>query len=225
VRAVALIPARSGSQGIPGKNLAPVGGRPLLAWTVDAARGAERVTDTVVSTDGEEIGDVARELGAEVLARPAGLAGNETPMLDVVLHAAAALGEPDVLVLLQPTSPLRRAEHVDAALRHLVESGADAVVSVVRVPHQFLPESVMVREGDRVRPVDPAAQLLRQAKADLWARNGPAVLALRMPGLAERGFYGGDVRALEMAEEDSLDVDTPFDLRLADLLLAERARP
>src|ERR687886_659490 len=109
VRVVGLIPARGGSKGIPGKNLVPLCGRPLLAWTVGAACAARGLDRVVVSTDSPEIAATARELGADVLERPAELARDETPMYDVLLHALEELGRPEILVLLQPTSPLRRA--------------------------------------------------------------------------------------------------------------------
>jgi CMP-N,N'-diacetyllegionaminic acid synthase len=210
-----LIPARGGSKGIPRKNLAPVAGRPLLAWTVDAARGASELTDVVVSTEDDEIAAAA---GVGVLRRPAELAGDDTPMLDVVRHAVDAFA-PAVVVLLQPTSPLRRAEHVDACVRLLLESGADSVVSVVEVPHRYAPESLMDVVDGRVVPRGGARS--RQEKARVYARNGPAVLALKAAGLGD-DLYGGDCRPFVMDERDSLDVDTEFDLELADLLLRAR---
>jgi CMP-N,N'-diacetyllegionaminic acid synthase len=209
---VGLIPARGGSKGIPRKNLAPVAGKPLLAWTVDAARAATELTRVVVSTDDDEIASVA---GVEVLRRPAELAADETPMLDVVRHAVAELS-PDVVVLLQPTSPLRRAEHIDAAVRLLLESGADAVVSVVVVPHRYSPEALMDVVDGRV--VARGSARTRQEKGLVYARNGPAVLAVRSDRLGD-DLYGGDCRPYLMEERDSLDVDDPFDLELADLLL------
>ena len=213
---VALIPARGGSKGIPRKNLAPLGGRPLLVWTLDAARDAETVTRVVLSTDDDEIAAAAGD--AEVLRRPPELAADDTPMLPVIRHALDAYAC-DVLVLLQPTSPLRRAEHVDAAVRLLADSGADAVVSVVEVPHRYAPESLMeLRDGRLAARSEPAT---RQAKQTLYARNGPAVLALRAATLGDE-LYGGDVRAYVMDERESLDVDTPFDLELAELLLQPR---
>jgi CMP-N,N'-diacetyllegionaminic acid synthase len=207
-----LIPARGGSKGIPRKNLAPVAGKPLLAWTIDAARAATELTRVVVSTDDDEIASAA---GVEVLRRPAELAADETPMLDVVRHAVAELS-PDVLVLLQPTSPLRRAEHIDAALRLLLESGADAVVSVVVVPHRYSPEALMDVVDGRV--VARGSARMRQEKGLVYARNGPAVLAVRSDRIGD-DLYGGDCRPYLMEERDSLDVDDPFDLELADLLL------
>ena len=215
---VALIPARGGSKGIPRKNLAPLAGKPLVAWTVEAALAARTPVRAVVSTDDGEIATVAAALGAGVLVRPEELAADETPMLDVVLHAADALGDADVLVVLQPTSPLRRAEHVDAAVALLAETGADCVVSVVEVPHAFRPGKLLAVEDGRVRALGD--EPLHRDLAPLYARNGPAVLALRVDGLAERGLYGGDVRALVMEPADSIDVDSAFDLRLAESLLS-----
>jgi len=207
-----LIPARGGSKGLLRKNLAPVGGKPLLTWTVEAARAAAELTRVVVSTDDEEI---AAEAGVEVLRRPAELADDDTPMLDVVRHAVSELG-PEVVVLLQPTSPLRRAEHVDAAVRLLLESGADAVVSVVAIPHRYSPEALMDVVDGRV--VARGSARTRQEKALAYARNGPAVLALRSERLGD-DLYGGDCRPYVMDARDSLDVDDSFDLELADLLL------
>jgi CMP-N,N'-diacetyllegionaminic acid synthase len=219
VDVLALIPARGGSKGIPRKNLAPLGGRPLLAWTIDAALGSRAVTRTVVSTEDGEIAAAARELGAEVLARPLELAADDTPMQPVIAHAVEELGAPDVLVLLQPTSPLRRAEHVDEAVDLLLATGADSVVSVVEVPHRYRPGSLMAMDGDRlVRLADDHAAT-RQEKPLVYARNGPAVLALRTDRIGV-DLYGGDCRPYVMGARESLDVDEPFDLELAGLLLA-----
>ena len=209
-----LIPARGGSKGITRKNLALVGGKPLLEWTVAAARESTELTRFVVSTDDDEIAAAA---GADVLRRPAELAQDDTPMIDVVRHAVEELA-PDVVVLLQPTSPLRRAEHIDAAVRLLLDSGADSVVSVVAVPHRYVPEALMdLRDG---RVVPRAATRARHEKQTAYARNGPAVLAVRVTSIGD-DLFGRDCRAYVMDERDSLDVDTPFELELADLLLRE----
>ena len=214
---VALIPARGGSKGIPRKNLAPLAGKPLLRWAIDAARAADSVTRAVVSTDDDEIADEAADV--EVLRRPAELAGDDTPMLDVIRHALEHVEPCDVLVLLQPTSPLRRPEQIDEAVRLLLETGADTVVSVVEVPHRYEPSSLMeLRDGRLVARSEPAT---RQAKERLYARNGPAILALRPGGLGD-GLYSGNVAAYVMEERDSLDIDTPHDLELAERLLSSR---
>lgn len=218
-----LIPARGGSKAIAGKNLAQVAGRSLLAWTVEAALGSSRLTRVVVSTDDEQIAHEARRLGAEVpFLRPATLATDETPMLDVVLHACREI-PCDAVVVLQPTSPLRRASHIDEALELFDEGDADCVVSVTAVPHRFSPGSLMeLREG-RLAALDSGGATRRQDKAPLYARNGPAVLVVR-PDAAEREgtLYPAGARPFLMAERDSVDVDAPFDLEVADALLRGR---
>ena len=130
---LAVIPARAGSKGIPRKNLAPLGGRPLIAWTIAAALAAKSVGRVIVSTDSPEIADAARALGAEVpFLRPAELATDESESLPVLVHAAAT-ADPDGQAaggaLLQPTSPLRTADDIDAAAA-LAGEDVDAVVSV-----------------------------------------------------------------------------------------------
>ena len=215
---VALIPARGGSKGIPRKNLAPVAGRPLLAWTIDAALRSRAVTRTVVSTEDDEIATAARELGAGVLVRPPELAADDTPMQPVILHALEALEAPEVLVLLQPTSPLRRGEHVDEAVELLLATDADSVVSVVEVPHRYRPGSLMALDGKRLVRLADDHGATRQEKPLVYARNGPAVLALRADRIGT-DLYGGDCRPYVMGARESLDVDEPFDLELAELLL------
>ena len=225
--AVGIIPARGGSVGIPGKNLAPLAGRPLIAYTLDAARASTRLGRTFVTTDDEEIAHVAREHGADVpFLRSPDLAEAETPMLPVLLDALdRAAPEADVVVLLQPTSPLRTGAHIDAALELLERSDADAVVSVVAVPHAFTPGSLVeLDERGVVTPHGPAGPLRRQDKPRLYARNGPAIYAARVASLRERGdLYGGVTLGYEMGALDSIDVDGPDELALCEALLKARA--
>jgi CMP-N,N'-diacetyllegionaminic acid synthase len=218
---IGLIPARGGSKGIPRKNLASLGGKPLIAWTIAAALGSERVERAVVSTDDSEIADVSRGLGADVLERPAELAGDDTPMSDVVSHAVRELAPETALVLLQPTSPLRTSHHVDEAVERLLASDADGVVSVVEVPHRYASASLMRLEGDRLVRLDETPYGSRADKPVLYARNGPAILALRA-GRIGADLYAGDLRAYVMDAGDSVDVDEPFDLELAEFLLSRR---
>ena len=223
-----VVPARGGSKGMPRKNLRPLAGKPLLAYTVDAARASRRLNRVVVSTDDPEIADTARQLGLEVpFMRPADLASDTALMLPVLQHAARAMASEgfraDTIVLLQPTSPLRRAEHIDAAVDLLEASGADSVVSVVEVPHQFNPTSVMRLEGDRLTPFLPGPPVLRrQDKPRVYARNGPAVLAARVSVLDGGSLYGSDCRPLFMSPEESIDVDTAADFDLIEYLLARQ---
>lgn len=227
MRVVGLVPARGGSKGIPRKNLALLCGRPLLAYTCEAAL-ASRLDRTIVSTDDPEIADAARACGVDVpFMRPAALGGDEVPMVDVVRHAftelAAAGDRPDAIVILQPTSPLRGTRHIDTAIERLFETGADTVVTVVRVPHQFTPGSLMTKREDRLTPyANGPAVLRRQDKPELYARNGPAVLAVRAGSIQRGGFYDGVVIGVEMDPVESLDVDSADDLALAEFWLTRR---
>lgn len=224
-----VIPARGGSKGIPGKNLALVGGRPLLAYTASAALASRALTHVVVSTDDVVIAEAARTMGLDApFLRPAMLAADDTPMLPVLQHAVGEMATrglvADTIVLLQPTSPLRRAGHIDAAVALLDATGADAVVSVVEVPHHFNPVSVMRMDDDRLYTfLDGPTVTRRQDKPRVFARNGPAVLATRARVLAAGSLYGTDTRGLVMTAEDSLDVDAPWDLHVLDALLARQA--
>jgi CMP-N,N'-diacetyllegionaminic acid synthase len=223
-----VIPARSGSRGIPNKNLTLLCGRPLLAYTADAVTQSKRLTRTIVSTDDEGIAECASTLGLEVpFMRPASLATDEAPMLPVLLHAIDTMQtqgfHADIVVLLQPTSPLRRGEHIDAAVDWLQRTRGDSVVSVVEVPHQFNPTSVMRVDDGLLKPfLEGPTTTRRQDKPRLYARNGPAVLAVRAHVLREGSLYGNEVWPLVMSPEDSLDVDTPWDLRLVESALVAR---
>jgi CMP-N,N'-diacetyllegionaminic acid synthase len=226
---VGLIPARGGSKSIPRKNLAMLAGRPLLAHTAAAALGARRLDRTILSTDDAEIAELGRALGLEVpFLRPAQLAADTTEMVPVMRHALDRLEEhgaaATALVLLQPTSPLRTARHIDEAVELLLDSGADTVVSVVEVPHQYGPASVMTRHADgHLTPFLPGPPILRrQDKPRVFARNGPAILAVRSAVLRRGALYGEPTLGYTMSAADSLDIDDPDDLWLAEQYIRRR---
>lgn len=228
MRFIGLIPARGGSKGIPGKNIAPCAGKPLLAWTCEAALGSRKLARTLVSTDSEEIAAAARHCGVEVpFTRPAALAADDTPSVEVMRHAldwlASADDRPDAMVLLQPTSPLRTSRHVDGAVERFLRGKADTVVSVVEVPHRFHPRSVMREEEGRLVPYEGARTVTRrQELLALWARNGPAVLVVASDLVRQGELYSGRTLGYPMSEEDSLDIDDARDLELAASLLGRR---
>src|SRR5215813_1841194 len=136
-----IIPARGGSKGVARKNIREVAGRPLIAYTIEAAAGSQELTHFVCSTEDTEIARIANDLGCPVLERPAELAGDATPMKAVIRQVLAAVRPtPEIVVLLQPTSPLRTSAHIDCAIQMLVHADADSVVSVSRVAGHFHPE-------------------------------------------------------------------------------------
>jgi CMP-N-acetylneuraminic acid synthetase len=226
---VALIPARAGSKGIPGKNLIACGGRPLIAHSIVAAREATRVDRVMVSTDDEGIAAVARQWGAEApFLRPLELANDTAPMLGVLLHALSwldAAGETvEALVLLQPTSPLRCAVHVDAAIDLFFGQRASSVVSVVEVPHAFNPVSVMKLEDGLLHPYQASGATItrRQDKPAVYARNGPAVLVSAPETLRQGSLYGERCVPLLMSARESIDIDSKDDLEMAEWLMGRR---
>jgi CMP-N-acetylneuraminic acid synthetase len=224
-----LVPARGGSKGVPGKNIRLLAGRSLLDYTADAARASGVVDRLILSTDSEDIADIGRRSGIEVpFLRPAELAQDDTPMLPVVRHALSALEHdgwtPEIIVLLQPTSPLRRAEHIRRAVDLLIETGADSVVSVVELPRHLSPDYVMRLDGGVLRPFLPEGARLgrRQDARPAYAREG-TVYAFRRSTLDCFGnIYGEDCRPLIVPAPESLSIDTAEDWDAAERILANR---
>ncbi len=230
MRVLGIITARGGSKGIPGKNLKLLGGRPLLDFSIDAANDTP-LDRLILSTEDQKIADVARSLGCDVpFMRPAELARDETPHLPVIQHATRWLLEhenyqPDVVLILQPTSPLRSSADIAAALRMLELSGADSVVSVSEVSAHAHPMR-MLRVDDQGNAVlfatgQPVRKRInrRQDLPKAWVMNG-AVYACRTEVLfaAEPSLYGDRVVAYPMPAERSISIDT-----LEDWAEAERA--
>ena len=222
-----VIPARGGSKGIPQKNLVLLDGKPLLAHTCAQAKNAKTLTRVIVSTDDDAIAACAERFQIEVpFRRPQELAADDTPMLAVLRHALEMLRrqeryQPDIVVLLQPTSPLRRADDIDGTVRLLSARRAESVVSVVEVPHQFNPVSLLRLQDDQVVPfLNGQSVARRQEKPILYARNGPAVLAVSCHVLeTQNSLYGQVCLPFIMPPERSVDIDSVFDLGLAEYLL------
>jgi len=224
-----LVPARGGSKGVPGKNTRLLAGRPLLEYTARAALASGVLGRVVLSTDSAEIAECGRRAGLEVpFLRPAALAQDHTPMLPVVEHALDALGRerwaPAIVVLLQPTSPLRTPDHIRAAVELLQTTGADAVVSVAAVPRHLSPDYVMCIEDGRLRPFLPegAGVTRRQDARPAWVRDG-TVYAFRTAALRRTGtIYGDDCRPLVIDAAESLSIDTAEDWAAAERAIAGR---
>jgi len=224
-----LVPARGGSKGVPGKNVRPLAGRTLLEYTARAARESGVIDRVVLSTDSADIADAGRRAGLEVpFMRPASLAADDTPMVPVIMHALSEIERygwsPDIIVLLQPTSPLRRPQHVRDAVNALRESTADSVVTVVEVPRHLSPDYVMRIDDGRLQPFLPEGTGItrRQDARPAYSRDG-TVYAFRRSTL-ERfgGIYGDDCRPLLIDANESLSIDSPADWDAAERALAAR---
>lgn len=219
---LALIAARGGSKGVPGKNIMDIGGRPLIQWTIDAARASRHVDRVVLSSDDPAIIDVARAGGCEApFRRDAALAGDASSSIDVVLDALQRLPGHDIVVLLQPTSPLRSAGDIDQALELLARTGAPACVSV-RPAQEHPYWTFRLDDGGRLAPFAEPAGALPLRRQDLpaaWCLNG-AVYAARVDWIQrERSFLSAQTVAFAMPEERSLDIDTPADVERLKLIV------
>ena len=233
VRVLGLIPARGGSKGVPGKNLHPLAGKSLVRRAHECALEAGVLDRVVLSTDDPRIAEAARAGGLEVpFLRPEALAGDATPMIDVVLHALAAFAakgyRPDAVMLLQPTSPLRRPGHVREAVRLLEESGADAVCSVVAVPPELRPHYVMrIRDDGSLDYFLPEGRLYRRRQdvPPAYRRDGTVYLARTATLERFRDFYGERCVPLFVDPEDSLSIDDPAQWADAERRVAAREAP
>lgn len=228
---VGLIPARGGSKGIPRKNIARCGGRPLLAYTADAALKASTLDRVILSTDDMDIAQVGRDLGLEVpFTRPSDLASDAADSLAVIAHTFDWLQkegtEVEAIALLQPTSPLRLASHIDEAVTLFRKTRAETVVSVVEVPHRFHPRSLMKIKDGLLHTVVSAEEMVlrRQDLPALYARNGPAILILSTAQLRRCALYTGRTIPYVMSAKDSIDIDEPDDLEFAEYLLMQSTR-
>jgi len=223
---VGIVPARGGSKGVPGKNVRPFLGQPLISRTIQVALTSSELDRLLVSTDDDAIAAVSRAAGAEVpFRRPAEFAGDASTTFDVLRHAAMWVEQNsqarlDAIVTLQPTSPFRRAQHIDAAIRLWRESGAPSVISVCRAEHS--PYWMGHLEGDRFLPLlgDPHRHPQRQVLPDVFRLNGAVYVTSRKTLLEEGRILGEGTRALVMTEDESLDIDTELDFTIGELIAA-----
>ena len=223
-KVLAVVPARGGSKGLPGKNILPVQGRPLLAWTADAALATRTLDRIVVSSDSDAILAAARACGVEALRRPAELATDTATTLDVVLHALDACRGHDVVVVLQPTSPLRTAADIDGALAHFAASAAPSCVSVCEA-EQSPYWMYRLGDGQALLPIVAGATQAtrRQDLPAVYVLNGAVYVADAGWLRTTRAFVGDGTVAHVMPRERSLDIDTADDFERFQKTITETA--
>lgn len=220
MNALGLITARGRSKGVPGKNIRPLGGKPLINWTIDAALASGSIDNLVLSTDDEAIAATARDAGCDVpFMRPDELASDTATSVEVIHHALSELhSEHDIVVLLQPTSPLRRAEDISGCIETLLRADAPCAVSVCLATPP--PEYVYrISDANRLVPVVDKTATRRQDLPAAVTLNG-AVYAFRRDWFLSIGTL--DIsRAVpyEMPIERSIDIDTELDFRIAESLI------
>ncbi|HEX7071618.1 MAG TPA: acylneuraminate cytidylyltransferase family protein [Rhodothermales bacterium] len=225
---VAIVPARGGSKSVPGKNIKPLGGKPLIAWSIEVASAVPQVDRVIVSTDDDDIADVATAFGAEVYRRPAELATDTALVLDAVRHLLSTLrGEgfaPRVGLLLEPTCPFRSVEDVTRCLDLLEDDTVDSVATFVAA--RLNPARAWRVEGQRPVPfiegLDPWQP--RQRLPSAYQLSG-GVYAFRADRLTAESpsILFGNAAAVVVSPERSVDIDDALDFMLAEAVLARRA--
>ena len=217
---LAIIPARGGSKGVSRKNIRNVGGKPLIAWTIQEARKSKYIDRLIVSTDDPEIADISRHWGGETpFIRPAELAQDDTPGIAPVLHAIETLKEQfDIIVLLQATSPLRNVDDIDGCIVQLLETGNKSCVSVV-IPDKSPYWMYQLDTDKKLTPVLNSMFYRRQDIPTVYALNG-AVYVAECAWLKEnKSFIADDTIGYIMPKERSIDIDSETDLSIVEYFL------
>lgn len=237
MKILGIIPARSGSKGVPGKNVRHLLGRPLIAWTIDEAKGSKHINRLIVSTDCPKIADTAISLGAEVpFIRPTEFATDQSPDIDVITHALDLLRtleryEPDIIVRLPPTSPLRLAKHIDQGIETLLSfPTADSLRPITDTPkHPYKMWRIDAAEG-LLKPlldvsltgIVGACDLPRQVLPRVYVQTG-AMDIIRLKTIRElKSTSGPRVAFFYMQPEESVNIDSELDFLLAELLIRKR---
>ncbi|MBI4088141.1 acylneuraminate cytidylyltransferase family protein [Candidatus Kaiserbacteria bacterium] len=234
---LAIIPARAGSKTVPGKNIKPIAGKPLIEWTIEAAKGSKHLTRVIVSTDDEEIAEVARKAGAEVpFMRPGDISQDLSTDVEFLTHAldvlkAAEGYEPDIVVRLPPTSPLRTGAHIDEGIEKLLsDDSLDAVRPIHESPkHPYklwkLSDNEMNLEPFLSRSFtghDEPYNLPRQLFPKVYVHTGAMDVMRRDTILKQESTSGRKLGYFFMRPEDSVNIDTLLDFEIAEILLKRR---
>ncbi len=219
-RVLGLVPARGGSKGVIRKNLRPVNNIPLVAWTIDSAKSSKYIDRLIVSTDDSEIAEVSEKAGAEIpFLRPARFAKDDSTTADVVGHAFETLDEKyDIIVVLQPTSPLRKSSDIDECIRLCMESSHSSV-SVTKSAKT--PNWMYTLNNGRLSPILPNNEHVsrRQDAPCVYELNGAVYAIKSSEFLKSKQFVSDRTLAYVMPKERSLDIDTELDFVLLDVLI------
>jgi CMP-N,N'-diacetyllegionaminic acid synthase len=222
-KTLGIITARGGSKGIPGKNIKLLAGKPLITYTIEATKKSNYLTRTIVSTDYEDIAGVSRKYGADVpFMRPAEFSQDKSTSIEVVQHALKWLKEHDneeydYVMILQPTSPLRTTEDIDACIKLIVDTNADSVMSMKEL-EDFSPKKLKKIEDGIILPYfeeEGSQSSRRQELAKMYKRNC-AIYVTKVEYINKSDLFGKVSRAYIMPEERSVDINQPIDFDLAE---------
>ena len=221
---IAIITARGGSKGLPGKNIRNLNGLPLIGWTIKAAREAACIDRVYVTTEDQEISEISKSLGAEIIERPEELARDDTPSEPVIAHALMTLMDEGLEVenvfLLQPTSPLRTSVHIDQAWEKFCKTSSDCIISVFEPKHSPAKAYKVLPSGEITGLLHENAPYMRRQDLETCVQpNGAIYLFSARKFLEKNQIPRSRVYPLIMTSEESIDIDTIDDLELAETLM------
>lgn len=217
---LAIIPARGGSKRLPRKNILPLAGKPLIAWTIEAALTSKLVGKVLVTSDNDEILKVSESFGAATLKRPAELAEDTSTSFDAIKHAIENTEKFDYIVLLQPTSPLRTSQQIDEAIQLLESKDADAIISVTEMEHSPLWANTLPEDSSMVGFLRNDLLNARSQDLKTYNRLNGAIYICRTHKLIEAGsfFLKENIYAYKMSQASSIDIDTELDFKWAEFV-------
>lgn len=223
-KVLAIIPARGGSKRLLKKNIMLLGGKPLIAWTIEAGLKSKYIDTLIVSSDDKEILDISRYAGSKVIKRPPELAADDSKTSDVIKHVIRTVAEDfDFIILLQPTSPLRTKKHINEAFELLASKNADAVVSVCEVDHPPLWCNTLPDDFNMSNFLPDDLKEKRNQDLPIFFRINGAIYICRINKFLKEGtfFINNNIYAYIMDKESSVDIDTYMDFKLAEVILQE----
>lgn len=227
MRILAIIPARGGSKGVPGKNIKLLNGKPLLAYTSEIAMQSKNLTEVILSSDDDQIIAIAKRLGIPVpFVRPIALAKGDTPTIDVALHALKWYENQavffDAVCLLQVTCPFRTVEFLDKAIAKFINSGCDSLISVQEVPHVYNPHwtfEVNVMGNLKIATGEDQIIGSRQKLPEAYHRDGSIYITKTEVILQQHSLYGKSITFIESSPECYVNIDTFDDWEKAEQII------
>jgi CMP-N,N'-diacetyllegionaminic acid synthase len=225
---LAIIPARGGSKRLPRKNVLDLAGKPLITWTLEAARNSKYIDKIIVSSDDTEILQIADDLRVDIVKRPEELASDTATTVSVIEHVLQQnLGKFDFIVLLQPTSPLRNADHIDEAIELLAQKNADAIISVCETEHSPLWTNTLPEDGSMNFFLSGEVKNIRSQDLPQYFRLNGAIyiISVDMLNKCHTLLIDENSFAYKMTISDSVDIDTQLDFNVAEIQLNTNKLP
>lgn len=218
---LAIVPARGGSKRLPKKNVLKLDGKPLISYSIEAGIESKYIDKLVVTSDSTEILDISRFCGATTIKRPDELASDTASSFDAIEHAILNCDKYDYIILLQPTSPLRRTRHIDEAIELLLSKKGDAVISVCETDHNPLWSNTLDDSLSMQNFLEDEVLNKRSQDLETHYRLNGAIYICQVNKLLEQKsfFLNKNIYAYKMDRESSIDIDTELDYKIAELLM------